>query len=147
MSFFLHGTFYTAHKDVCIEPQLQPLTGENLRYKTASTENDARVDVPARRFWVRGSRAFTDIRVFNPLARTYRSQNLTAAYKCNENEKKRKYQQRVQEIEHGTFTPLVFSCFGGMSRECDRFMNTLQSVSQKRKKSIKAKLQTGCEQN
>ena len=78
-------------KDVCIEPQLQPLTGENLRYKTASTENEARFDVSDRGFWVRGSRAFTDIRVFNPLARTYRSQNLTAAYKRNENEKKRKY--------------------------------------------------------
>ena len=61
---------------------------ENLRYKTASTEDEARVDVSARGFWVRGSRAFTDIRVFNPLARTYRSQNLTAAYKRNKNEKK-----------------------------------------------------------
>ena len=120
-------------KDVCIEPQLQPLTGENLRYKTASTENEARVDVSARGFWVRGSRAFTDIRVFNPLARTYRSQNLKAAYKRNENEKKRKYQQRVQEIEHGTFTPLVFSCFGEMSRECDRFYKHLaERISEKK---------------
>ena len=67
------------------------------------------------------------------MARTYRSQNLTAAYKRNENEKKRKYQQRVQEIEHDTFTPLVFSCFGGMSRECDRFYKHLaERISEKK---------------
>jgi len=28
-------------------------------------------------------------------------------------EKKRMYEERVREVEHGTFTPLVFSCTGG----------------------------------
>ena len=32
----------------------------------------------------------------------------------NELEKKRAYDQRVREIEHGLFSPLVFSTAGGM---------------------------------
>ena len=31
-------------------------------------------------------------------------------------EKKRAYDQRIREVEHGTFCPLVFSCTGGMGR-------------------------------
>ena len=38
----------------------------------------------------------------------------------NEVEKKRKYNERVMQIEHGTFTPLVFSATGGMGREASK---------------------------
>ena len=34
-------------------------------------------------------------------------------YKLNEQEKKRAYEERVREIEHGSFVPLVFSILGG----------------------------------
>ena len=33
--------------------------------------------------------------------------------------------ERVQEIEQGTFTPMVFSAMDGMSRECDRLYKRL----------------------
>ena len=46
-------------------------------------------------------------------------------HEINENEKKVKYGARVLEIEHGSFTPLVFSCFGGMSQECSYFCKRL----------------------
>ena len=39
-------------------------------------------------------------------------------YRIHENEKKRLYSRRVQDIEHGTFTPLVFTTTGGMGKEC-----------------------------
>ena len=42
-------------------------------------------------------------------------------YSDHEKEKKRLYNSRVIEVEHGTFTPLVFSTTGGMSRECTFF--------------------------
>ena len=35
-------------------------------------------------------------------------------YRIHENEKKRLYSKRVLDIEHGTFTPLVFTTTGGM---------------------------------
>ena len=40
--------------------------------------------------------------------------NLTQCYRRAELEKKRKYEERIREVEHGTFSPLVFSCTGGM---------------------------------
>ena len=107
--------------DVRSEPPLQPLNGEILSYASAITTNEARSDVSARGFWIRGQTAFSDIRVFNPLANCYRNQTLEASHRRNENEKKRAYNERIIHVEHGSFTPLVFSCFGGMSRECSTF--------------------------
>ena len=45
---------------------------------------------------------------------TYRNLPLTTCYRRNEQEKRRAYEQRVREIEHGCFSPLVFSASGGM---------------------------------
>ena len=39
----------------------------------------------------------------------------------HEKEKKRHYNRRIMDIEHGTFTPLVFSVSGGMGKECSMF--------------------------
>ena len=36
------------------------------------------------------------------------------AYRRHEREKRRQYEQRVREVEHGHFTPLVFTTTGGM---------------------------------
>ena len=38
--------------DVCIEPTLQPITGEALSGTSAITEDGARLDVAANIFWV-----------------------------------------------------------------------------------------------
>ena len=43
----------------------------------------------------------------------------------NENEKKRKYLQRIIQIERGTFTPVVFSTTGGMGLEAQRLVKKL----------------------
>ena len=75
--------------DVLIEPTLQQLTGESLHERTANITDDARLDIAARGFWISGQRAFFDIRVFNPIARRYESQELNKAYEINEREKKR----------------------------------------------------------
>ena len=103
--------------DVCIEPHLQPLTGESLSYSTANTEENARLDVRARGVWgLRQQSAFFDVRVFHPNAPSYRGLQLEACYRRHENEKRRAYEQRVREIENGSFTPLVFSTSGGMGK-------------------------------
>ena len=46
-------------------------------------------------------------------------------FKEHENEKKRKYQQRVLEVEMGTFTILVFGTNGGIGIECQMFVKQL----------------------
>ena len=38
--------------DVCVEPGLQPLTGENLSYRSAVVDDGACLDIAARGFWV-----------------------------------------------------------------------------------------------
>ena len=38
----------------------------------------------------------------------------------NEQEKKRACNERILQIDHGTFTPLVFSVNGSMGRECQK---------------------------
>ena len=49
---------------------------------------------------------FFDVRVFHPNAPSYRGQSL---YRRHEREKKREYGDRVREIEHASFIPLIFS--------------------------------------
>ena len=81
---------------------------------TAISTEGARLDVAANGFWGgRHERAFFDIRVFNPLAQS-NNQQLTSCYRKHENIKKRAYEQRVREVEHGHFTPVVLSLTGGM---------------------------------
>ena len=41
--------------------------------------------------------------------------------KKHEQEKKRNYNRRIMDIEHGTFTPLGFYVSGGMVKECSMF--------------------------
>ena len=39
--------------------------------------------------------------------------------------KKRQYNQQIIEVEHGSFSPLVFSPCGENSREAERFLTEL----------------------
>ena len=111
--------------NVSTEPPLQPLQGEIFNYRTANTDSEVRLDIKARGFWNRGQDAYFDVRVFNPNAPSYRSQDLTHLYRRNEQEKKREYNQRVQEVVAGVFTPLVFSTSGGMGKESSVFYKRL----------------------
>ncbi len=106
------------HRDVRIEPELTKLTGEKFQHATANVTDEARVDIAARGVWVTGQMAYFDVRVFNPIAKTFMNSDLAAAHRRNENEKKRSYSQRINRVDSGSFTPLVFSCLGGMSKEC-----------------------------
>ena len=57
--------------------------------------------------------AYFDVRIFNPHAPSNRQQSLASTYKKHERAKIRAYEQRVREVEHGSFTPLVMSLSGG----------------------------------
>ncbi len=101
--------------NVGTEPPLQPLSGEQLRLRTANREDGARLDIAADNFWGRDrNRAFFDIRVFSPFAQSHRNTSLSQCCKKNELEKKRAYDECIREVEHGSFSPLVFSTAGGM---------------------------------
>ena len=115
--------------DVAIEPALQPLSGEVLSGASAIVDDGARLDVAASGFW--GGcfeRAFFDVRVFNPHARSNRQHNLAATYRKHECLKQRAYEQRVREVEHGTFTPLVMALTGGLGKAASICYKKLASL-------------------
>ena len=108
------------------------MTGEVL-ISSANSYDGACLDVSARGFWQRGQRAFFDVRVFNPFAKSHLNQKVDTAFSSNENENKRHYNQRIIEVEHGSFSPLVFSLYGGNGREAERFLTELaQNLSDKK---------------
>ena len=115
--------------NVGTEPSLQPVMDEQFTYRSAIREGGARLDVAAESFWSTDwQRAFFDVRVFNPFAQSHRSTSLSQCYKKHEQEKKRAYDERVCEVEHGTFSPLVFSTSGGMGATANVVYKRLASM-------------------
>ena len=143
----LRGITAEPMSEVChnvgTEPPLQSITDEHLIHRTASKEDSARLDLAAERFWG-GDRqhAFFDIRVFNPFTPSYRYTPLAQCYCRNKMEKKRAYDQRVREIEHGSFSPLVFSTTGGMGTTATVVYKQLASmISEKHEKPYSKTMQ------
>ena len=64
---------------------------------------------------------FIDVRVFNPFAPSNRQMSLDKCFLKHEKEKKIAYEQRVLEVEHASFVPLVMSATGGMARKATNF--------------------------
>ena len=115
--------------DVCIEPELQPMTDEELTSATANSQAGPRLDIAANGVWGgMFERTYFDVRVFNPHAPSNRHTNLQSVYRKHEQVKKRAYEQRIREVEHATFTPLVLSATGGLAREANTFYKRLSSM-------------------
>ena len=114
--------------DVCIKPDLQPITGELLTGATSNAQDGARLDIAANGFWGgRFERTYLDVRVFNPHAPSHRQSSLPACYRKQESLKKCAYEQRIREVEHSSFTPLVLSATSGMANEATTFYKRLAS--------------------
>ena len=114
--------------DVCIEPELQPVTGEVFTGATSNSQDGAQLDIAVNGFWGgRSERTFLDVRVFNPHAPSNQQPSLASCYRKQEAVKKRAYEQRVREIEHASFTPLVLSATGGMANQATAFYKRLAS--------------------
>ena len=122
----LTGTLLTqVCHDVSLEPPLQPLSGEVMNNATSNRQDEARVDVATRDFWSTGQKAFFDVKVFNPYAKSNQKFTLASCFSHYEKSKKRAYEQRIVEVEHGSFTPLVFSTTRGMGRLASIFYSRL----------------------
>ena len=118
-------------KDVRVEPLLQQLIGENLQNHT-SRRNKVRLDICARGFWEAGQAAFFNVCVFSPNTTRYAKLKLSKLYDIYEKEKKKYYNERIIQIEQGSFIPLVMLATDGMSTECRKFFVRLsEMVSEK----------------
>ena len=104
--------------DVEIEPPLQQVEGEIINDLTSV---NARPDVRGRAFWREGQNVFFDVRMTNTNSESPRHLTSEKIFIKHEREKKRQYNNRIMDVEHSTFTPLVFSVDGGMPKECLKF--------------------------
>eukprot|EP00731_Ephydatia_muelleri_P026168 Em0018g268a len=112
--------------NVTIEPTLQPVTRETFKLASTITDIGARSDIAADGFWGgHFEKTFFDIRVLNPLAPSNTTPTPNACYRRHEKEKQRAYEQRIREIEHASFTPIVLSTTGGMGPIATTFYKRL----------------------
>ena len=103
--------------DVETEPVLTAIQNETLSTGTLRCEN-ARADIRSRGFWRKGQNAFFDVKITNADADSQARQPLNTLLKKHEREKKRLYNDRIMNIEGGSFTPLIFTIKGVMGPEC-----------------------------
>ena len=94
------------------EPPLQKLSGEGFEYKSANKEDDARSDIKVTGFWREMRHAYFDVKVVSPFARSYSHLTQASLMKTAEKAKMREYKERIRDVEHADFNPLVFTTMG-----------------------------------
>ena len=109
--------------NVEVEPQqlLQLLDNERFKLRTAVTSPEARLEFKAGGFWSCGVTAFFDVRVTHVNFNCNQGNSTSTVFKEHEEEKKRKYQHLVLDVEMGSFTPLVFGTNDEMGADCNCF--------------------------
>jgi hypothetical protein len=118
----------TKFQAVEVEPQLQPLSGESFRLKSANKEAEARSDVKCVGFWRRMRQAYFDIKVVSPFARSNLNKPHKTLFHEAEQQKDREYKARINEIEKADFTPLVFTTAGGMAPRMQLFLKRVSQI-------------------
>ena len=120
-------------RDVECEPSLQPVVNKEGYPATAILDDDARLDIRARGFWRDGQNAYFDVRVTNTDCASQQNSSIKSILRKHELEKKRAYNKRVMDIEHGSFTPLIFTTTGVMGHECAIYhKNLAEKISEKK---------------
>ena len=84
------------------------------------------LDVAASGVWGgRLERIFIDVRVFNPFDSSNRATSLAASYRRHEQEK---HEERVPEVEHASFVPVVLSASGGYGKHANALFSRIASL-------------------
>ena len=106
--------------DVCIEPNLQPLSGETFPALSTNTSREARADISVNGVWgSKFEKTFLDVGVFNPYATSYSSTNIST----------------IVALERLNMQLLT----GGMAREC----RLATMISEKKMKKLIVSLLAG----
>ena len=115
--------------EVSVKPNLQPITGETFNGASSIIQDGARLDVAMNGLWGgRHERPSCDVRVFSPHAPSNRCTNIASTYRKHKRIEKNAYEQRVLQVEHASFTPLLFSATGGLGNEANTFYKRLASL-------------------
>ena len=117
--------------DVKIEPDLLPLANLNRKGNVA---DKARADVSGVGVWGSHERTFIDVRVMHPNCDTYIDMPLKDVYAHHETLKKNQYNERILQVDKGSFVPVIFSTFGGMGAEATSYHKRIASLISLKKK-------------
>ena len=129
MAQFMIDAGYT---QVETEPILQPLSGEEFFYKTANKDSEARSDIKCYSFYKHMRQAYFDIKVVSPYAKSNMNLKPAQLFRNAELSKNREYRERILQVEHGDFTPLVFTCAGGIAPQSQMVLKRLaERISEK----------------
>ena len=112
--------------NVEVEPQLQPLDNERFNLRSAVTIPEARLDFKAGGFWSPGVTAFFDARATHVNSKSNQGKTTSTIFKGQEEEKKRRYQQRVLDVEMGLFTPQSLEPTAGWESTATVFSNAFR---------------------
>ena len=113
---------------VAVEPLLAPVEGERFLAASTTVAPEARSDFCASGFWTRGQMAHFDVRVFHADAPSYADKPIADLFRSQERQKKLKYEERIINVEHASFCPLIFSTTGAAGPSCTRFISRLASL-------------------
>ena len=117
-------------RDVVTAPQMITLDDEDIQGTKA---DKAAPDISSRGLWSTFERTFFDVRVLHPNCPSYVNKDMNKIYQAHENEKMKKYNERVLTVERGSFTPLVYTTFGGWGPQATRYHKRLaEKISSKR---------------
>ena len=76
---------------------------------------------------------FFDMRVLHPNCPSYANTDMDKLYQDHEREKMGKYTNRVLMVERGSFTPLIYTTFGGWGPQARRYHKRLaEQIASKR---------------
>ena len=92
---------------------------------TTLTGDNAHPDIRARGFYRPGQNSYFDIKFLNPNSESYLSSSTEKVYERAETQKRRLYNERILNVEHGSFCPLVYSVTGGSGPEARTFFRLL----------------------
>ena len=115
--------------NVAVEPNLQPVTGEQFCYRSTIKEDLARLGVSSSGICNgQFELIFINVRLFNPHMPSNRSIPVAACYAKHEWEKRRCYEQRILSVEQSSFIPADFSYTRGMGKHAQALYNCIASL-------------------
>ena len=96
-------------RDVAIEPALIPHDNEQI---TGTDADRAAPDVSSCGLWSTFERTFYDVCVTHPNSSTYDGKTMKQIYHLHKVRKMKGYNNRIIQVEKGTFTSLIYTTSG-----------------------------------
>ena len=118
-----------AHNGVEVEPELQQMDNEQFN---GLKEDNARPNIRAKGVWRNAQNVYFDVRVTNVNSDSQKNMLVEKILSKHEQDKKRNYNRRIMNVEHGTFTLLVFSVTDGEGIKTSTFRHLASKMAFKK---------------